>query len=94
MLRTFFPPTQNGVLQVQESQHPDEVVLVIENGAQECVVSMTQAQFRELCRLGLPDSYARNPDTVRFQPKEEKPTPEMLAFAAATSRPIKDILEE
>lgn len=67
-LRRFTVPTQTGILHVQESQHPDEVVLQIENGTQECSVNMTQAQFLTLCRLGIPDSYARNPDVVRFQP--------------------------
>ena len=66
-LRRFTVPTQYGILHVQESQHPDEIVLVIENGTQECSVNMTQAQFRELCRLGVPGPYDRDQDAVRFQ---------------------------
>jgi hypothetical protein len=71
ILRRFTPPTQTGILHVQESQNPDEVVLKIENCSQECIANMTQAQFRELCRLGVPSPYDRDQDTVRFQPAAE-----------------------
>jgi len=71
-LRRFTPPTKEGILHVQESIQPDEVIIEIEDFPHDLVsVSMTQAQFRELCRLGVPDAYDRDQDTVRFQPPTE-----------------------
>jgi hypothetical protein len=69
-LRRFTPPTQDGVIHVQESIQPDEVLVQIEYGMDlACAtVSMTQCQFRELCRLGVPSPYDRDQDSVRFQP--------------------------
>jgi hypothetical protein len=69
-LRRFTLPTQTGILHVQESIQPDEVLVQIEYGMDlACAtVSMTSAQFRELCRLGIPAPYDRDQDTVRFQP--------------------------
>jgi hypothetical protein len=68
-LRRFTPPS-SGILHVQESILPDDVRIQIEylpdGGYVE--VSMTQAQFRELCRLGVPSPYDRDQDAVRFQP--------------------------
>jgi hypothetical protein len=67
-LRRFTPPTKDGILHVQESTQPDEVLVQIERidgGYVE--VAMTQVQFRELCRLGVPSPYDRDQDTVRFQ---------------------------
>ena len=71
-LRRFTPPTQDGILHVQESILPDDVRIQIElpNGGY-TEVAMTQAQFRELCRLGMPNPYDRDQDTVRFQPPTE-----------------------
>jgi hypothetical protein len=67
-LRRFTPPSQ-GIIHVQESIQPDDVRIQIEqpNGTY-VEVSMTQAQFRELCRLGVPSPYDRDQDLVRFQP--------------------------
>ena len=75
-LRRFTPPTQEGIIHVQESILPDEVLVQIEYGMDlACAtVSMTQAQFRELCRLGRPDRdsyYTENEDQVRFQDPTE-----------------------
>jgi hypothetical protein len=68
MLRRFTPPTKTNILHVQESIQPDEVILQIEQSTGNLVeVAMTQAQFRELCRLGVPSPYDRDQDTVRFQ---------------------------
>ena len=69
-LRRFTPPTQDGIIHVQESILPDEVLVQIEYGMDlACAtVSMTKAQFRELCRLGVPSPYDRDQDAVRFQP--------------------------
>jgi hypothetical protein len=70
-LRRFTPPS-SGILHVQESILPDDVRLQIEqpNGAY-AEVAMTQAQFRELCRLGVPSPYAADQDAVRFQDPTE-----------------------
>jgi hypothetical protein len=73
-LRRFTPPTQSNIIHIQESIQPDEVLITIEdiNGENEdYYVHMTQAQFRELCRLGVPSPYDRDQDTVRFQPPTE-----------------------
>ena len=72
-LRRFTPATQTGILHVQESIQPDEVILQIEHDTLDASieVTMTQAQFRELCRLGVPSLYDRDQDTVRFQPAAE-----------------------
>lgn len=68
-LRRFTPPTQEGILHIQESIIPDDVRIQIERYPDAIVeVQMTQAQFRELCRLGVPNPYDRDQDTVRFQP--------------------------
>jgi hypothetical protein len=67
-LRRFTPPS-SGILHVQESILPDDVRIQIEQITGNLVeVAMTQAQFRELCRLGVPSPYDRDQDTVRFQP--------------------------
>jgi hypothetical protein len=68
-LRRFTPPTKTNILHVQESIQPDEVVIQIETCGSFSVAEaiMTQAQFRELCRLGVPSPYDRDQDTVRFQ---------------------------
>ena len=71
-LRRFTPPTKTNSLHIQESIQPDEVVLQIETCGSFAIaeVRMTQAQFRELCRLGRPDResyYTANEDQVRFQ---------------------------
>jgi hypothetical protein len=70
-LRRFTPPTKTNILHIQESIQPDEVVIEIEEGTHSCCATMNQAQFRELCRLGVPSPYDRDQDTVRFQPKPE-----------------------
>jgi len=71
-LRRFTPATQTGIIHVQESIQPDEVCIQIEQITGNLVdVAMTQAQFRELCRLGIPAPYDRDQDTVRFQPPTE-----------------------
>ena len=70
-LRRFTPATQEGILHIQESIQPDEVVIEIEYGNCSYDVKMTQAQFRELCRLGVPSPYDRDQDSVRFQPAAE-----------------------
>ena len=72
-LRRFTPPTQTGILHVQESIQPDEVLVQIEIpfSLNTVDVHMTQAQFRELCRLGVPSPYAADQDAVRFQPPTE-----------------------
>ena len=75
-LRRFTPPSQTGIIHVQESILPDDVRIQIENS---CIngcpeyyeVAMTKVQFRELCRLGVPSPYDRDQDTVRFQPPTE-----------------------
>jgi hypothetical protein len=73
-LRRFTPPTKTtptktNILHVQESIQPDDVRIQIEQITGNLVeVAMTQAQFRELCRLGVLSPYYRDPDTVRFQP--------------------------
>jgi hypothetical protein len=72
-LRRFTPPTKTNILHVQESIQPDEVCIQIEyrpDGTY-AEISMTQAQFRELCRLGVPSPYDRDQDTVRFQTPTE-----------------------
>ena len=71
-LRRFTPPTQEGIIHVQESILPDDVRIQIEQITGNLVeVAMTMAQFRELCRLGVPSPYDRDQDTVRFQPPTE-----------------------
>ena len=71
-LRRFTPPS-SGIIHIQESILPDDVRIQIEyrpDGAY-VEVAMTQAHFRELCRLCVPSPYDRDQDTVRFQPPTE-----------------------
>ena len=72
-LRRFTPPTQTNIIHVQESILPNDVRIQIERQPDGLTVevSMTQAQFRELCRLGVPSPYERDQDEVRFQPPTE-----------------------
>lgn len=77
ILRRFTVPTQTGILHVQESIQPNEVVIEVEYGPNDACaeVSMTQDQFRALCRLGIPSPYDTDQDTVRFQPIPAPPPP-------------------
>jgi hypothetical protein len=86
-LRRFTPPTQEGIIHVQESIQPDEVILQIEHDAIAATieVAMTQAQFRELCRLGVPSPYDRDQDTVQFQPAPIPP-PALYSHAEKVER--------
>jgi len=73
-LRRFTLPTKDGIIHIQESSIPDDVRIQVEfpNDVTFLEVRMTQAQFQELCRLGIPGShYYRSPDEVRFQTEEQ-----------------------
>ena len=73
-IRRFTPSTQEGIIHIQESILPDGVCFIqiaySADGAY-AEVTMTQGQFRELCRLGIPSPYDRDQDAVRFQPPTE-----------------------
>ena len=72
-IRRFTPSTQDGIIHIQESIRPDTVCIQIEYSpdGDYAEVTMTQGQFRELCRLGIPSPYDRDQDAVRFQPPTE-----------------------
>jgi len=70
VLRRFTLPTQDGIFHIQESVLPDDVRIQIESDLGHIAeVSMTKAQFRELCRLGTPNPYGTDTrHLVQFQP--------------------------